>query len=267
MTEFKCSRIGLIFMITIVLVFFNVGCVANEEPANMEDEKPLQELVVAFGQDILTFDTHNYRATQDIIASGMVYETLVEFDQNHQIIPCLAESWEWISPNELKFNLRKDVKFHDGKEFNAECVKFSIERNNASSGTSYSNFIDEVRIVDNYTVICYMETPFGPALSSLANPIVSIMSPEWVEEIGDRIVQSANGTGPYILEEFSPGARAVFVKNPEYWGPEVSLERVEFRPIPETGTRVMALKSGEVDVIENIHIIKILMNGNAVKEI
>jgi len=209
------------------------------------------EIVVAFGQDIVTFDTHNYRGTQDIIASAMVYDTLVEMDNKGEIVPALAESWEWVSPNELKFNLRKGVKFHGGEPFNSECVKFSIERNNAGSGTAYSNFVTEVRVIDDYTVIFYMENPYGPALPALSNPIVAMMSPSWVAQIGDKIVEQTNGTGPFILKEFNPGSRAVFEKNADYWGEKAALDRVEFRPIPEVGTRVMALKSKEVDVIEN----------------
>jgi peptide/nickel transport system substrate-binding protein len=235
------------------------GC-ANENPpietdGSQTDVVPnkaaKQEIIVAFGQDIVTFDPHNYRGSQDLNGCGLVYETLVTYDKDFNIVPCLAEKWEWASDKELIFHLRKGVKFHNGDDFTAECVKFSIERNNAGSGASYSNFITEVEIKDDYTVVCHMDTPYGPALNGLANKIVAMMSPSWVEEVGDKIVEQGNGTGPFCLEEFSPGARQVFVKNHNYWGEEVSLDRIEFRPIPETGTRVMALKSGEVDVIEN----------------
>ena len=96
-----------------------------------------------------------------------------------------------------------------------------------------------------------MEQPFGPALPALSLSAVSILPPSWVSKVGDRIVEQANGTGPFILKEFDPGSKVVFVKNPDYWGKKVALDRIEFRPIPEVGSRVMALKSKEVDVIEN----------------
>ena len=242
----RLSKRILVICVSIVLLITS-GCSGGTSGT----EENQQEIVVAFGQDVVTLDPHNYRGIQDTIASALVYDTLVTYDEEFNVIPSLAESWEWKSDTELIFYLRKDVKFQNGDPFNAECVKFSIERNNAGSGASYSNFITEMEIIDEHTILCKMDQPFGAAINSLANPIVAMMSPTWVEEIGDRIVEETNGTGAYVLEEFSPGSRTVFVKSDDYWGEDVALERIELRVIPETGTRVMALKSGEVDVIEN----------------
>lgn len=244
MKKLICKKALALLLCALLLVLTACG---NDGGTTDDD----QELIAAFGQDIVTFDPHNYRGTQDIIASGLIYDTLVAYDKDFQIVPALAESWEWNGNNEITFKLRQGVKFHNGDDFNAECVKFSIERNNAGSGASYSNFITEMEIVDDYTIICRMAQPNGAALNGLANSIVAMMSPTWAAEVGDQIVEQANGTGPYVLEEFSPGTRAVFTKSADYWGSEVALNRIEFRPIPETGTRVMALKTGEVDLIEN----------------
>jgi len=211
----------------------------------------VKELKVAFGQEIVTFDMHNYRGTQDEIAGYLVYQTLVTFDKNQNIAPELAISWKQIDSFTWEFKLRKGVKFHDGTPFNAEAVKCSIERCTAGGGEAFTGFIKEVEIIDDYTVIFHLKNEYGPILESLTVVVAAMMNPKFVEEKGENIGQYANGTGPFILKEFSPGIRTVFIKNEAYWGEPAKLEEIEFRAIPEEGTRVMALRSGEVDLIEN----------------
>jgi len=238
----KKFKIMFFCLVLIFLVTFGLGIFA-------QDNK--QELVVAFGQDIVTFDMHNYRGGQDIIAGNLVYETLVTFDKDNNIVPELATSWEQIDPLTWKFYLRKGVKFHDGTTFTAEAVKFSIKRCSEGGGASYTGFVDNVEIIDDYTVILHLKNKFGPVLNNLTDIVGSMMNPKFVEEKGKDITQYACGTGPFKLEEYIPGTRAVFVKNEAYWGKPAKLDRVEFRTIPEESTRVMALRSGEVDLIEN----------------
>ena len=235
-------KIMYIFLFLIIMMIFGLQVFA-------EDSK--QELVAAFGQDIVTFDMHNYRGSQDIIAGNLVYETLVSTDKEDNTIPKLAASWEQIDSLTWKFYLRDDVKFHDGTPFNADVVKFSIKRCAEGGGGSYAGFVKEVEIVDDYTVLLHLNNEFGNVLGNLSEPIVGMMNPKFVEEKGADITQFANGTGPFILEEYIPGTGAVFVKNEEYWGEPAKLDKVEFRTIPEEGTRIMALRSGEVDIIEN----------------
>jgi peptide/nickel transport system substrate-binding protein len=234
-----------IMYICLALIFI-VACSLG---AFAKDTK--QEVVIAFGQDIITFDMHNYRGGQDIIAGNLVYETLVSFDKDNNIVPKLATSWEQIDPLTWKFYLRKGVKFHDGTPFTGEAVKFSIKRCTEGGGGSYTGFIDEVEVVDDYTVILHLKNEFGPALNNLTDVVGAMMNPKFVEEKGKDIVQYACGTGPFKLEEYIPGTRAVFVKNEDYWDKPAKLDRVEFRTIPEESTRVMALMSGEVDIAEN----------------
>jgi len=219
---------------------------------NVLASETTQEVIIAFGQDIITFDPHFYVTTQDINAIQNVYETLVSYDREGNIVPKLATSWKPISPLIWEFELRKDVLFHNGTHFNADAVKFSLERcSKAGTGSGFAGFIDKVEVIDDSTVRLYLKYEYGPILNNLTNQVVGMMDPKWTEEKGDNLSQYANGTGPFKLLEFIPGSRAVFIKNENYWGKLTKLDRVEFRPIPEASTRLMALKSGEVDIIEN----------------
>lgn len=94
------------------------------------------------------------------------------------------------------------------------------------------------------------EYGYGPIFASLSADAVVMMNPKFVEEKGEHIVEEANGTGPFMLKEFTPGIRTVLIKNKDYWGEPAKLDKIEIRSIPEEGTRVMALRSGEVDLIE-----------------
>ncbi len=213
--------------------------------------QPKQELKIAFGTDIVTFDPHNYCGTQDLIAVSPVYETLLGTDRELNIIPKLATSWKQIDPLTWEFTLRQGVKFHHEGLFTAEDVKYSIERCKTGVATSSINFVDHVEIIDDYKVRLILNQEFGEILSFLTDQSVGMMSQKFIEEKGDSIIEYASGTGPFKLIEYVPANKAVYIKNEDYWGEPVKLDRIELRNIPEEGSRVMALRSGEVDMIEN----------------
>lgn len=232
----------IIALLVSILMLFGLFGYASE----------VQELRVAFGNEIMTFDLHNYRGTPDLVCGRQIYETLVTYDKNHDIVPKLATSWEQIDSKTWKFKLREGVKFHDGTPFNAEAVKFSIKRSAAGQGRGYVGFVKEVEIIDDYTVIFHLEKEYGygPVFAGLNEVAAAMMNPKFVEEKGEHIVEEANGTGPFMLKEFTPGIRTVLIKNKDYWGEPAKLDKIEIRSIPEEGTRIMALRSGEVDLIE-----------------
>lgn len=238
----KKFKIIYIFLTLIFVVVFSLGVFAQESK---------QELVAAFGTDISTFDLHNYRGIQDVIAGSLIYETLVALDKDGNIVPKLATSWEQIDSLTWKFYLRKGVKFHDGTPFTAKAAKFSIERCSAGGGGSFTGFIKEVEVVDDYTIVLHLKYEFGIVPLQLMFNVVSMMEPKFVEEKGEDIVRYTNGTGPFKLKEYIPATKAVFVKNEDYWGKPVKLDQIEFKTIREESTRIMALQSGEVDLIEN----------------
>jgi peptide/nickel transport system substrate-binding protein len=215
--------------------------------------------------DALSMDPHSLNETTQLSVTGNVYEPLVGRDKNLALTPALATAWKQVSPTVWRFELRKGVKFHDGTPFTADDVVFSFARGSGegSDMRSYTNDIKEVRKVDSHTVDFETKAPF-PILPDVFS-FFYIMSKDWSEKNGaTRPVDrrkgventasfKANGTGPFRLRERQPNVKTTFVRNGAYWGKiEGNVINVEYTPIGNDATRVAALLSGQVDVIEPV---------------
>jgi peptide/nickel transport system substrate-binding protein len=198
---------------------------------------------------------------------GHVYEGLVERDKDLKIIPALAESWENPEPTRWRFHLRKGVKFQNGDPFTADDVLFSADRVRATGSNLLTRIPADAKVVkiDDYTVDFVLTSP-NPILISQWDTWY-IMDKKWAEAnnaVAPTPVAAttpsyaslhANGTGPFSIESHQPGVKTVFKVNPNWWRkPEHNLKEIIFTPIASDATRVAALLSGEVDVIEPVPI-------------
>ena len=215
--------------------------------------------------DALSMDPHSLNETTQLSVTGNVYEPLVARDKQLALTPGLATSWKQTSPTVWRFELRKGVQFHDGTPFTADDVVFSFARGSGegSDMKSYTNDIKEVRKIDAHTVELETKAPF-PILPDVLT-FFYIMSKDWSEKnqatrpvdrrkgIENAASFKANGTGPYRLRERQPNVKTSFVRNGNYWGKiEGNVVNVEYTPIGNDATRVAALLSGQVDVIEPV---------------
>ena len=238
-----------------------------------------QTLRYANQGDLKSLDPYTLRETTTIAHHAHVYEGLVTRDKNLKIVPALAESWETPEPTRWRFHLRQNVKFHNGDPFTADDVIFSADRVRAT-GSNFTTVVPtEAKFVkvDDHTVDVVLKTP---------NPILItqwdgwyIMDKKWCEEHNAVAPTPAsattpsyaslheNGTGPFVIESHQPGVKTVFKVNPNWWGkPEHNLKEIVFTPISSDATRVAALLSGEVDVIEPVpiqDIARVNASGNA----
>jgi peptide/nickel transport system substrate-binding protein len=181
----------------------------------------------------------------------MVHDPLLYMDDNHQIKPSLATTWRQINPTTWQFKLRQGVKFHDGEPFNAAAVKFTLERYQnprVCLRTTFTN-ISRVDVVDDYTVNVVLRTPDWTILNTLAT--WSEMLPPKAAADMDSFGARPVGTGPYIVQSWTPGDRIVLRRNEQYWAYKPRQQQITWRIIREDATRVAALKSGEVDFINN----------------
>ncbi|MFZ3124181.1 MAG: ABC transporter substrate-binding protein [Acidovorax sp.] len=224
-----------------------------------------QTIRIANQGDALSMDPHSLNESLQLSTTGNVYEPLVGRNKDLSLAPALATAWKQTSPTVWQFELRRGVQFHDGTPFTADDVLFSFARTQAdgSDMKSYTNEFKEMRKINDFLVEIETKTPF-PILADVISQ-VAIMSKKWCEAnkavapvdrrkgIENAASFRANGTGPFRLRERQPGVRTVFTRNGSYWGKiEGNAAEVIFTPIGNDATRVAALLSGEVDVMEPV---------------
>jgi len=217
--------------------------------------------------ELKSLDPYTLNETTTEAHLGQVYEGLITRDKDLKIIPALAESWEILEPTRWRFHLRQNVKFQNGDPFTAADVVFSSDRVRATGSNFQTRLAHDAKVVkvDDYTVDFVLTTP---------NPILTaqwdtwyIMDKKWCEE-NNAVAPTpaaattpsfaslhANGTGAFTIESHQPGVKTVFKVNPNWWRkPEHNLKEIVFTPISSDATRVAALLSGEVDIIEPVPI-------------
>lgn len=231
-----------------------VGCGQNDTSDQTqtggENEAKVLTIVTAKELDNLTTLTMN---KENNIACGLVYETLVAYEDG-EIVPELAEEWGWDETNTvLTFKLRQDVAFTDGAAFNAESVKeiLDFDRSNPNfSGIKGIYNIESVEVVDEYTVAVHYAAPCFSYINDFCfQNVAGMMSPNVFEAENFQTFTDVVGTGPYIREEMISGDCTRFVRNENYWGEAPYYDEVVIKYIPEASSRLQALQTGEVDLI------------------
>ena len=215
--------------------------------------------------DALSMDPHSFNETVQLSVVSNMYEPLVGRAKDLSLAPVLATKWEQTSPTVWRFTLRQGVKFHDGTPFTADDVVFSFKRTQleGSNVQTYTNSVKETRKIDDYTVEVETKDP-APILPSMISQLF-IMSKKWTETnnavnpvdrrkgVENAASFKANGTGAFMLKERQPNVRTVFVRNPTYWGKiDGNAQEIVYTPIANDATRVAALLSGQVDVIDPV---------------
>lgn len=191
-------------------------------------------------------------AAVDEAVYANVFEGLVRFAADGSVVPGLASSWD-ISEDGLTytFHLQSGVTFHDGTTFDAEDVKFSLERINAEGSLNaqkalYAD-ISAVDVVDPKTVKITLSKPNGNMVYNLAWGDAVMVAPESAADNGTSPV----GTGPFVFKERKPGDSVELAKNSNYWGTPAKLEEVVFRYIGDPTAALAALQAGDVDTFPN----------------
>ena len=215
--------------------------------------------------DALSMDPHSLNESLQLSVTNNIYESLVGVSKDLKFEPGLATSWKQTAPTVWRFELRKNVRFHDDTRFTADDVVFSLNRaaGEGSDMRSNTNDIKEVRKIDSHTIEIETKAPF-PILPNVLSTVY-IMSKKWCEDnqavrpvdrrkgIENAASFRANGTGPYRLRERQPNVRTTFVRNGGYWGKiDGNVDEVIFSVIANDPTRVAALLSGEIDIMEPV---------------
>lgn len=250
------------------------------------------DFIVSTGTDAVSMDPHGNNDLYSDQVRNTIYEGLVKHDENMAITPLLAEEYEQVDEVTWRFSLRNDVVFHDGSEFNAEVVKANLERvtdpATASPRLNIFEMIEEVNVIDDYTVEIITEYPFAPFLNHLTHNGGGMISKAVIDEdyenalesaghemsaaeyydlrqgsdeehtniaddifnyIGEVVESNPTGTNYAAFSSRSPGEKTVVEKFDDYWGEPMNLDTVTFKIITETNSRIADLETGNSHMI------------------
>ena len=211
-------------------------------------------------------DPHVNASSELGIPLSSVYDPLVYQDpETGRFVPGLAERWEVSEDGTIYlFHLRQDVTFHDGTPFNAEAVRFNLDRiTSPELASQKASFMlgpyARTEVVDEYSVQIVLTEPYAPLLDSLSQVYLGMASPTAVEQWGDDYQLHQVGTGPFVFTEYVPGDHLLLTRNPDYsWGPSIytrqtaGVDEVLFRFFTDPATRSPALETGEAHVVGEI---------------
>jgi len=186
-----------------------------------------------------------------------VCDKLFDITPDQKIIPVLATGYQWSKDNlSVTIKLRPGVKFHDGEPFNAEAVRYNIDRSLNMKGSFRKVEIEAVKsvdVIDNLTVRFNLSEPLSPLIATLTDRAGMMISPKAGKELGDKFGTAPVCAGPFKFVERVAQGRIVFDRFADYWdSANVHFNRVIFTPITDSTVRLSALRSGELDMIERV---------------
>ncbi|WP_352396885.1 ABC transporter substrate-binding protein [Aminobacterium colombiense] len=205
--------------------------------------------------DAKSLDPHQATDTMSFAVAKHINEPLVTVDgKTKQLVPVLAERWEVLDDHTYKFYLKKGVKFHNGEEFTAEDVVFSLTRaaspDSVHAGSKGKKIDTEgFEIIDKHTVIVRTVGPVGGWLESMKHPYASIFNKKAVEEGGADYFRNPVGTGPFKFKSWVKGERIELTAFEDYHGKKPGFKNFNIFVLPDDSSRVIALETGKVDMI------------------
>ena len=278
-----------------MLVGLLAGCTSDEAVdgnAAAEDAAEGGDFIVSTGTDAVSLDPHGSNDLYSDQVRNTIYEGLLKLDENMEIVPLLAEDYEQIDEQTWRFDLREDVVFHDGSAFNADVVKANLDRVTdpavASTRLNIFEMIDEVNVIDDYTVEISTDYPFAPFLNHLTHNGGGMISKEVIDEdyenalesaghemtaaeyydlrsedeeahakiaddiashVGEVVETKPTGTNYAAFSSRVPGEETVLERFDDYWGEPMKLDTVTFKIITETNSRIADLETGNSHMI------------------
>ena len=245
MNRVTCNRARLSVLLSAVSTVVLAGPVMAEE------------LRIGVPSEVTSMDPHFHNLTPNNQVARQIFSGLILQGTRQELMPGLAESWKPIDPLTWEFKLRRDVKFHDGSDFNADDVLCTFERvpnvpNSPASFGIYSKGKTLVKI-DDYTLHIKTEEPY-PLMANDISTIDIVSDTAGCNASTDDFNQgkATIGTGPYKFVEYVPGDRIVLKRNDDYFGDKADFEDVVIKPIKSAPARVAAILAGDVDMIASV---------------
>ncbi|WP_153505964.1 ABC transporter substrate-binding protein [Cumulibacter manganitolerans] len=215
------------------------------------------ELRIGYALSPSSLDPLRGGAGSDHVTLYPIYDRLVNFDDEMKPVPSLAKSWENPDPKTLVLHLQQGVTFHDGTPFNADAVKFNLDRgrtNPVSNVKAELASVTSVDVVDDATVKLALAEPDSSLLLKLADRAGMMASPAALQSDPDALTKKPVGTGPFSFVSFSPGDSLVLEKNQNYWQDgKPYLDKLAFKFMTNTQTLVNSIQGGQVDFVTRLN--------------
>lgn len=255
------KKLAKLITVVILLIALLAGCSnAEQTPQNKNSITILQ------GVDATTLDPAKHSDSPTSNIEYQIFDTLLARDNNMKIQARVAKSWQMINDTTWQFELRDDIQFHNGIVLTAEDVKYSIERilnpNNKSAKISNYKSIKKIEVLNDNQLVISTHKPNPVLLTRLAE--LRIVPKSYVEEIGsEKFALNPVGSGPYKFNKWVKDDHISLTANEQYWNGSPAIQEVIFKPVPEASARVMALQSGDADLITNLppHLIDTVNNN------
>lgn len=245
---------------TLISALTCIAAIAFVSPQVQSQDKPKYggKLIVGISADAQKFDPHFKAGKESDIVQEGIFERLVRLDAGGNVLPDLTESWEVVDATTYDFKLRRDVKFHDGSDFNADVAKwnfdFALDPKNATAVAGQLAMIESVTVTGPYIVRFKLKYPFSAFPIRLASWVAKIKSKMAYEKFGkERSIKNPVGTGPFLFKEWKPDQYIRLVRNPNYWNKKLPyLDEIEYRPIPDASVKLVNLLTGKVHLVDNV---------------
>lgn len=216
-----------------------------------------QTLKFGLAEDPDALDPTLARTFVGRVVFSALCDKLVDISPDLKVVPQLATEWSWSTDNKsLTFKLRPGVTFHDGEKFDAEAVKYNIERHKTMQGSQRRgelSAVTSVDVVDPLTVRLNTAAPFAPLLATLTDRAGMMISPKAGQALGDKFATAPVCAGPFKFVERVAQDRIVVEKFDGYWNKaNIHFQRIEFRPFIDATVRLANLRSGQLDILERL---------------
>lgn len=226
-----------------------VAVVALVSPASARD------ITIDLAGEPSSLDPHVQWNPDSYYVYRNIFDNLVTRNNDGEIVPQIATSWEQTSDTELVLTIREGVTFHDGTALTPQDVVFSVKRITdpefGSPQLGQFNQITDAKVVDGNKVVLTTAEPYPALMAQLVK--LSIVPQKVVEAVGrDAFNAAPVGSGPYVFDEWSRGVSVTLSRNADYWGDSGPFDRAIFRAVPDAATRVADLLAGTADLVVSI---------------
>ena len=248
------KRIFALFTAAALLCSLFAGCGNPDTGGASSAGADADTLIVAVPEAPTYMDPQVQASIATFRVTTQIFDRLVMMDNEMNIVPGLAESWDVVDDKTTVFHLRQGVKFHNGEEMTSEDVKYSLERCIASDGVNYNYLIiDSITCDDDYTVTIKTKEPFNALLPRLSLDAASIICKN-ADTSPEEFNKHPVGTGPFKFVSWDLAGDVVLEANEDYWQGAPKVKKLIFRTVPEAINRTIGLQTGEIGLAYDLQI-------------